>query len=163
MSWRQVSVLPSDVDILGMSERVVVHDVAEMRELAGRVARDLRGGEMLLLTGELGAGKTTFVQGLAAALGVAETVTSPTFTIVAEYPIAGESTLERLVHVDLYRLEKEAVAGEPAVREMLAAADDSAQVTVIEWAERLGELTPAAARQLTFSHGSKRQDRIVSW
>ena len=76
-----------------------VHSVEETWQLAAELARELKPGDVLCLEGDLGAGKTTFTQGLAHALGVPGRVTSPTFCIVQEH--AGEKTL--LVHMDLYR------------------------------------------------------------
>ena len=69
--------------------------------MAEKIARTLRGGEVIVLSGELGAGKTAFTKALAAALGVKETVLSPTFTMVKEYK--GENL--GLYHFDLYRIE----------------------------------------------------------
>ena len=80
-----------------------VQSVEETWRLAAELARELKPGDVLCLEGELGAGKTTFTQGLAHALGVPGRVTSPTFCIVQEH--AGERTL--LVHMDLYRLHGE--------------------------------------------------------
>lgn len=75
------------------------HSETETYEFARRVAERLKGGETILLNGDLGAGKTTFTKGLARALGVTETVTSPTFTYVREY----EGRLP-LFHFDMYRV-----------------------------------------------------------
>src|SRR3989338_9501575 len=72
----------------------------QTKQIAADLAKTLQGGELILLEGDLGAGKTTFVQGLAAVLGVTESVRSPTFTIMQLYKIA----LGPLVHVDFYRL-----------------------------------------------------------
>ncbi|MCC8189792.1 MAG: tRNA (adenosine(37)-N6)-threonylcarbamoyltransferase complex ATPase subunit type 1 TsaE [Planctomycetes bacterium] len=105
---------------------------AATRALADRLGQLCRGGELLLLSGDLGSGKTCFIQGLATGLGVdpAVPVTSPTFTIHAEYP--GRLVLN---HLDLYRLEEpEALAG-LGLDDLLA---DPAAVTAIEWPELLG-------------------------
>lgn len=79
------------------------HNVQETYRIAASLAQCLAGGEVLLLDGDLGAGKTTFVKGLALALGVEDTVTSPTFTLMNEY----HGTRLTLYHFDLYRLGEE--------------------------------------------------------
>src|SRR5690349_9805043 len=77
----------------------------ETRDIAGRVARLLRPGDVVLLHGDLGAGKTTFAQGLGAALGVSDFVQSPTFTLVNDYAAAANPAGIAVVHhLDLYRL-----------------------------------------------------------
>ncbi len=93
--------------------------------LAEKVAKSLRGGEAILLSGTLGAGKTTFTKGLAKALGVTKTVVSPTFTIIKEY--FGSSLT--LYHIDMYRIEDEDEIYELGIEELYQ--PDS--VTVIEW------------------------------
>ena len=75
---------------------------AETERLAADLARELTAGDVVLLSGELGTGKTTFVRGAARALGVTDPVTSPTFTIGQRYPAAAPVTY--VSHVDLYRL-----------------------------------------------------------
>jgi tRNA threonylcarbamoyladenosine biosynthesis protein TsaE len=107
-------------------------------------------GQVIALCGDLGAGKTTLSQGIAAGLGVAAQVTSPTFTLVAEY--LGSRGL-RMIHIDTYRL-----GDAPAAAEIEAAtfgldeiledaalpdADSRGAVVVIEWAERVAALLPA--------------------
>ena len=92
----------------------------------------LQGGEILLLSGPLGAGKTIFVKGICAALGIdEEEVTSPSFTLVNPY--AGRL---QLYHLDLYRLEEGATAAHAVDLDELLA--DERAVIVIEWAERMG-------------------------
>jgi tRNA threonylcarbamoyladenosine biosynthesis protein TsaE len=108
---------------------VVCRDVAGTHALAAAVAQALRPGDVVLLDGELGAGKTTFVQGLAAALGIPGPVTSPTFTLVDVHPVPGGFDL---LHVDLYRLENLHEVIDLALPEAL---EDGA-VVVAEWGSR---------------------------
>src|ERR1700722_816213 len=81
--------------------RVRTSSAADTERLGAELAAELRAGELVLVEGELGAGKTTFVRGAARALGVTVPVTSPTFTIGQRYPAAAGRTV---AHVDLYRL-----------------------------------------------------------
>jgi tRNA threonylcarbamoyladenosine biosynthesis protein TsaE len=105
----------------------------ETFDLGRQIGAQLRGGEILLLDGPLGAGKTIFVKGLAAGLDVdAEEVTSPSFTLVNPY--AGRLLL---FHIDLYRLDAGASAAHAVDLDELIS--DEHAVIVIEWAERLGK------------------------
>ena len=107
-------------------------DAADTRRLAARLARRLRAGDLLVLTGGLGAGKTTFTQGLGEALGVAGPVTSPTFVIARVHRslVGGPD----LVHVDAYRLGGVAELDD---LDLDSALEDS--VTVVEWGSGLAE------------------------
>jgi tRNA threonylcarbamoyladenosine biosynthesis protein TsaE len=78
----------------------------ETQKVAAELAGELKGGEEIALIGNLGAGKTTFVQGLAAALGSAAKVKSPTFTLMHVYPTA-HPKIKRLVHIDYYRIQEQ--------------------------------------------------------
>ena len=107
----------------------VTHSEEDTERLAEQLALRLRAGDVLLLSGPLGAGKTAFVRGLARGLGIdADEVSSPTFTLVHEYR-GGRLTL---YHADLYRLEK--VATEDLGLEEMGIADG---VLAIEWPDRL--------------------------
>lgn len=104
----------------------------ETFNLGRRIGEQLTGGEILLLSGPLGAGKTIFAKGLAGALGVdGREVTSPSFTLVNLY--RGKYTL---YHIDLYRLDEGSSAAQAVDLEELLT--DERAVIVIEWAERLG-------------------------
>ena len=108
----------------------------ETREIASALARDLTMGAVLLLSGDLGAGKTAFVRGLAQGLGIDPgEVTSPTFTLVHEY----RGGRLPLIHVDLYRLDR-ADLDEIGLDSDLAATG----VVAVEWSERLSRSIPGA-------------------
>jgi tRNA threonylcarbamoyladenosine biosynthesis protein TsaE len=113
--------------------RVETRAPAETHALAAAIAGIVRAGDVLLLSGDLGAGKTVFAGGLAAGLGVDERVVSPTFTIVREY--RGRLPL---VHVDVYRLESVRELEDLGLDEIVR--DDA--VAVIEWGDTVAALFP---------------------
>ena len=111
---------------------------------------------MVALTGDLGAGKTAFVKAAAKALGVEQEITSPTYTIIAEYP--GEPPF---VHMDLYRLQ------EPEEFELLGVEGylEGETITMIEWAERAGGALPPERTvwvKISFEPGDRRTIEIES-
>lgn len=123
-------------------------------------AKTLRGGDIVLLHGELGAGKTTFVKGVAKGLGIKETITSPTFTLMGVYPIPngiasshrGDAPRndKRLCHIDTYRLknvdELRAIGAEDYIGEPHT-------ITIIEWPEKIKSmLTEEKTISLSFAH-----------
>jgi tRNA threonylcarbamoyladenosine biosynthesis protein TsaE len=119
---------------------------AATRRLAAAIAGLARPGDVVVLTGELGAGKTTFAQGFAGALGVAEDVVSPTFTLVHEHATARPGVA--LVHADLYRLERTGELEDLGLEEMRR---DGA-ILLVEWGEVAGDrLGPALL--VTLRHG----------
>lgn len=114
--------------------------LADTKALAEELAPRLRLGDVLTLSGDLGAGKTTFAQFLVKALGSNAEVTSPTFTLLQTYPIA----IGELWHYDLYRIEHESALVE------LGFEDARGKLTIIEWPERMGSARPAATLALSF-------------
>ena len=111
----------------------VLETLERTRALGRCLARELPNGAILLLSGPLGAGKTSLVQGLAEGLGISEPITSPTFALAQHYP----QGKPKLVHLDLYRLEQPASADELFLQEEEEARATGALMAV-EWPERLG-------------------------
>ena len=105
----------------------------ETRALGARLATLLRPGDVVVLTGDLGAGKTVLAKGIAAGLGVTEPVVSPTFTIVREYE--GDIPLQ---HLDVYRLDHFQEVIDLGLDELL----DGHAVTIVEWGEAVSALLP---------------------
>ena len=114
--------------MIGMTV-VTTRSEEETFELARRMAAGFKGTEVVLLTGELGAGKTVFAKGLAAGAGVADTdrVSSPSFTLVNIY-----EGRHRVFHIDLYRLEREADILDLGWEDYLGEG-----IVIVEWAEKL--------------------------
>ena len=141
------------------AEARVTRSEDDTADVARELAAELKAGDVILLSGNLGAGKTAFVRGLASGLGIdPEDVSSPTFTLVHEYR-GGRLTL---YHADLYRLER--IATEDIGLEEMGVADG---VLAIEWPDRLAHAMPGArevqieivdenTRQITMSGYSMR-------
>ena len=115
---------------------LVAHTVSvgETRDLAAQLAALAQSGDLVLLAGDLGAGKTAFVQGFAAGLGVTEPVTSPTFTLAQQY--AGRLTVH---HLDVYRLDQLGEVAELGLSELL----DDDGVVLIEWGDAIVPVLPS--------------------
>jgi tRNA threonylcarbamoyladenosine biosynthesis protein TsaE len=129
------------------------HSPEETFELARSIGERLEGGEIFLLRGELGAGKTVFAKGLAAGLGIDPSdVTSPTFTLIN----AHEGRL-RFYHIDLYRLESDSRL-DLGLEEIF---EDKKGVVVIEWAERLSRV-PAHSVTVELTYLSDRERQVVT-
>jgi tRNA threonylcarbamoyladenosine biosynthesis protein TsaE len=106
----------------------------DTREVGAAIAPLLRIGDVLILTGELGAGKTTLVRGIASGLGAAEHVASPTFTLVREY-VTGRLPV---AHVDVFRLDRVQDVVDLALDEL----EGGACVLIVEWGDAVEELLP---------------------
>jgi tRNA threonylcarbamoyladenosine biosynthesis protein TsaE len=104
---------------------------AATRELAGRLALLCRAGDVVLLVGDLGAGKTVFAQGVAAALGVTGPVTSPTFALVRHYRCGPDSPVRSLIHADVYRTGSVGEVADLALAELV----EEDAVAVVEWGD----------------------------
>ena len=126
-------------------------DAKETEALGETLGAQLRLGDLVVLTGDLGTGKTTFTKGVARGLGVEERVTSPTFTIVQEYdgdlPVA---------HVDVYRLERVQELHDLGFEELL-----DGRVVLIEWGERVAPALPRERVEVTLEPGPGDDARTI--
>lgn len=124
----------------------------ETKLLAAALAELTRAGDVVLLAGDLGAGKTAFAQGFGAALGVTEPITSPTYTLVSQY----SGRLE-LNHLDVYRLEQVTEVLDLGLAEML----DDGGVTLIEWGDTIIPELPADFLEVRLRMGEGDDDRVI--
>ena len=115
-----------------MRDQIEVATAGEMRDLGRRLAATLRSGDLLVLSGPLGAGKTTLIQGIGDGLGVRGPITSPTFVIARVHPsLRGGPAL---VHADAYRL-----GGAAEIDDLDLDSGTASSVTAVEWGEGLAE------------------------
>ena len=147
--------------------KYITTDEAGTLEVAHSFAGSLKPGAVVALIGALGTGKTVFARGVAKAFGVKEWITSPTFTLIHEYQIQNskfkiQSSQKRnyipLYHMDLYRINN--------IREMQNIGIDdylySDGISLVEWAEKLGEFLPEDAIYVTIKHlGDDRREILI--
>ncbi len=126
----------------------------DTRELGAQVAQFARSGDVLLLAGDLGAGKTTFTQGFGRALDIDERITSPTFTLVRSY----EGSRLQLHHIDLYRLDDPIEVLDLGLPELI----DQDAVLLIEWGERAVPVLGPDFLELRFEFGEDDDERRLA-
>jgi tRNA threonylcarbamoyladenosine biosynthesis protein TsaE len=141
-----------------MTERIVnLPDASATHALGLELGRSLAAGSVLLLTGDLGSGKTTLVQGIARGLNISDAIVSPTFTIINEY-LGGRLPL---YHLDLYRLNTAEVE-DLNLESYWSGFETELGIVAIEWAERLSNLPPDYLRiELTYDNGDGRVAKII--
>lgn len=125
-------------------------------------SRLLKGGSrknalVLALIGDLGSGKTTFIQGFSRAMGVKKRITSPTFVITKSYKLKTES-YQRIYHLDCYRIKKPKEILDLEFKKIIS---NPQNIVLIEWADRIKKLLPKNTICLKFSHGEKERERII--
>jgi tRNA threonylcarbamoyladenosine biosynthesis protein TsaE len=125
----------------------------DTRELAGAIAPLSRAGDVVLLAGELGSGKTVFAQGFGRALGIEEPITSPTFTLVRIYP-----GRVRLVHADVYRLDHLQEVVDLALLELV----DEGAVALVEWGDVAAPALPADYLEVGLEWGAGEDERRIT-
>jgi tRNA threonylcarbamoyl adenosine modification protein YjeE len=130
---------------------LVVKSLAETEELAGRIASQLRAGDAIALEGDLGAGKTTLARGILRALGVAEAVPSPSFTLVQDYATAHL----RIAHFDLYRVESVEELDELGLDDALEGG-----AVILEWPERAAGHLPSDALNIQIEIEGENERRL---
>ncbi len=138
-----------------MKQVYYTNSADETRELAAKIAAETPNGTVFALDGNLGAGKTVFASGFARGLGITEPVSSPTFTIVQEYPRANGM----FFHLDLYRIDNPDAALAFGIDEFLYASD---AVSLVEWPERIDGLFPPGTVRVAIERTDREATRKIT-
>lgn len=144
-----------------MVKKIISVSVSETQKVAKDLVKKLKHGGIVALYGELGSGKTTFVQGSAKSLKIKEKVQSPTFVIVKEYKIDVSSIkykVLRLIHIDLYRVKSVQEAKDIGITEYF---NQPGTITFIEWPEKIEKLLPKKTIKIEFEHVDENKRKIV--
>ena len=118
----------------------------QTKKIAAQIVQKLQPGDILALSGDLGGGKTTFVQGIARALKIKQNITSPTFVLLKSYRIFKQK-FKNLIHIDLYRLKNLKETEALGLSDFLGKANN---ICVVEWAEKIKRLLPPKTIWLEF-------------
>lgn len=129
-----------------MKKKLITQSFQETQQFGREFAKSLKGGEVLTLSGDLGSGKTTFVQGLAKGLNITQKIISPTFIIMRTYERGNDTYF---YHVDLYRIGE---AKEVEGLGLLELLNDPKNIVVMEWPEKMEELLPDKRIDLLFTY-----------
>lgn len=131
----------------------------QTRVLGKKIAQQLKGGEILGLIGELGAGKTVLIKGMAKQLDIKKTITSPTFVLMKIYKVKNQkSKIKNFVHIDAYRLDSGQDLIDIGLDDWLGKSDTT---TVIEWADKVKNILPKNTIIVTIKVGKKKNERII--
>ncbi|HJG84365.1 MAG TPA: tRNA (adenosine(37)-N6)-threonylcarbamoyltransferase complex ATPase subunit type 1 TsaE [Weissella thailandensis] len=135
--------------------RILVNTVNETQKLAAKLAKNVAAGDTILLSGDLGAGKTTFTQGFAKELGIKRPVKSPTFTLVREY----QTSEFPLYHLDVYRLGEEGNAEDLGLSEYFG----GDAVALVEWSQYIKPDLPDDVLKISFERvASQETQRLIT-
>ncbi len=126
-------------------EEFITHSADETQQLGISLAAQSKKGGIIALYGDLGSGKTTFMQGFARGLGIKKRIISPTFVLIREYK---ESTVP-FYHIDLYRLEGEQAIESTGIRDIL---QNQPVIVAIEWADKMKSLLPEKRLEIYFQY-----------
>lgn len=147
--------------------KIISKSPSQTQKVAGNLAKKLKGGDILALEGDLGGGKTTFVQGLAIGLGIKQKITSPTFIMLREYRIPKSSSHQlidssiyrlSLIHIDLYRLKNIQQITSIGTFDYLGKKN---YICVIEWAEKIKNLLPKNIHWIKFEFIDQNSRKII--
>ena len=141
-----------------MNEEFITNSAQQTQELGARFAQTLKNGDFVALYGNLGSGKTTFIQGLAKGLGIRRRIISPTFIIIRHYQLKNGN----FYHVDLYRTETKHDLLSVGLDQII---QDKDSIVALEWAEKLRELLPQKRIEIHCQNlgGDKRRIQIKQY
>lgn len=143
---------------------IVTKSAKETQKLGQKIGSGLKVKNIVALYGELGSGKTTFIQGLAQGLGIKRRIISPTFVFVRQYEIGNTqnvsriaSHISRLYHIDLYRIEKLEETKGLGLKEIFT---DPKAIVAIEWAEKIKKILPKKRIDIYFKYIGEKERKI---
>lgn len=134
---------------------IVTKSAKETQRAGELLVKDLKSRDLVCLEGELGSGKTTFVQGIARGLGIKERITSPTFVILKRFKV---SKIQHLYHIDCYRIKNPQELLDLGFEEIL---EEKNAVVVIEWADRIRKILPKDRLVVKFEMVGEKKRRIT--
>lgn len=137
--------------------KIITTSEKQTREAGFTLGKSLQGGEVLALYGDLGAGKTKFLQGLSNGLGVKNQVNSPTFNILKLYKVVANKRIKSFCHIDAYRLNSEKDLLSLGIEEYF---QNDKTVTAIEWAEKIKDIWPKNVIIINIKHISEFEREI---
>jgi tRNA threonylcarbamoyladenosine biosynthesis protein TsaE len=140
-----------------MEKTLETNSASETKKLGHLLARELRGGETIALTGDLGSGKTTLTQGLLEGLGAEGPFTSPTFVVMKEYKLQKTSyKFQVIYHIDAYRVDDKDIL-DLGWKEITSGTKN---VVIVEWANRINEIIPENSVMIDFQWLDEKKRRI---
>lgn len=144
------------------NKTIITNSFGETQQLGKDFTKQLKGGDVLALYGNLGSGKTTFIQGIAKGLGIENKIISPTFIIVRKYDLRfkiKDLRIKNFYHIDLYRLESVNDLKSLGLDEII---NDKSNIVAIEWPEKLEKFLPKKRIDLRFKYllDDKRQIQV---
>jgi len=139
----------------------ITNSFEETQKLGKEFAKTLKGGELIALYGNLGGGKTTFVQGLALGLGIKRRIISPTFIIIRSYRVLINKKIKNFFHLDLYRIETRSDIRGLGIDEIIG---NSNNIIVVEWAEKMKDFLPKKRIDIYFEYldENKRKIKLIN-
>ena len=140
-----------------MDKKTVTKNSLETKALGIRFAKKLKSGDVVLLFGDLGSGKTTFAQGVAWGLGIKDRILSPTFILVRSHKVEGDR-IKKMNHVDLYRTHKQTEIAGLGLNEII---NEEKTITIIEWADRLLDFKLKKGYRIYFKHLNESRREIT--
>ena len=143
-----------------MIKKNISASAKETFSLGKKLGAACRGGEVFALMGDLGAGKTCLVQGLAKGLGVKGAVNSPTFVVMKIYPVSGNKRIKHFCHIDAYRLSSAKELKDLEALDYIKQADT---VSAIEWGDKVKSVLPQGVRKIKIKLGAKENEREISF
>ena len=140
-------------------KKVITKSEKETFEFAKSYAKELKGGDIVGLIGDLGAGKTIFSKGIAAGLGIKENITSPTFVYMKVYDVKNHPIIKKFCHIDAYRIENEKILVNIGALEYF---NNPEVLTIVEWVDKVEKIVSKENyRDIEIKHNNTERELII--